>query len=69
MFKKIKDTYFKAQSFIEGKKTYIIGTTGCVVAFAWLFGFIPDDVAIPLLNLCGFGGLVTLRSAITNKDK
>ena len=49
---------------LEGKKSYIIGFVGAAVALAQAFG-----VEIPpvVLQVLGFLGVASLRSAIANK--
>lgn len=51
-------------SFLEGKKTYIIGVLGLMTVAAYLFGLINADIANTLLTIFGFGGLISLRGAI-----
>ena len=51
--------------FLDGKKTYILGTVGILTVAGYLFGWIDGNVANTILSLCGFGGLITLRSAIS----
>ncbi len=68
MFQKILQAYYMVYDYVDGKKTYILGTLGILTAIAWMFRLVPDDVAIPLLNLLGFGGLVTLRQSVAKMD-
>lgn len=58
----------KIISFLEGKKTYIMGTLGILTVVAYLLHFVDANTADTLLTVFGFGGLITLRSAIANVD-
>lgn len=48
--------------FLQGKKTYILGCVGLVVIGLYYFGYIPAEVANPILAAVGFGGLITLKA-------
>ena len=54
----------KATNFLDGKKTYILGTIALIIIGANLFGLISNEVANTFLGVIGFGGLVTLRAGI-----
>jgi len=51
-------------SFLDGKKTYILGIAALVTVFGYHFGIVDANLANELLTLFGFGGLITLRAAI-----
>lgn len=54
---------------LKGKKTYIVaGIAGLLMALN-LLGYISQDTLKTLLELCGVGGLVTVRSAIASSKE
>ena len=55
-------------AFLMGKKSYVLGTVGVLVSTLWFSGVIDSEVAVPILNILGFGSVVTLRQAISNKE-
>lgn len=52
-------------SYLSGKKTYILGASGILVIILYYFKVIPADLGNTILGLLGFGGIITLRSAVT----
>lgn len=56
-------------NFLQGKKTYIVGTAGLVVVGLYLAGILSPDMANVLLTVFGFGGLITLRSAVSKIEQ
>lgn len=51
---------------MKGYKTYLCAAIAVVVLGLNAAGVIPDTVRTMLLELCGFGGIAALRSAISN---
>lgn len=51
-------------TFLKGKRTYILATLGLITIGANWLGFIDLSSANLLLGMFGFGGLITLRSAV-----
>ena len=51
-------------NYLSGKKTYILAVAALLTIGASFFGFIDADSANTLLAVFGFGGLITLRSAL-----
>lgn len=51
-------------NFFDGKKTYILSIVALItIACSWL-GYVDVNTANVLLSVLGFGGLITLRSAV-----
>lgn len=55
----------KVITFLSGKKTYIMGAGGLLVVGLWMGGVISDDIATQALAALGFGGIITLRAAVS----
>tara|TARA_R110000787_G_scaffold97288_1_gene200897 strand:+ start:73 stop:291 length:219 start_codon:yes stop_codon:yes gene_type:complete len=55
---------FNIRTFLSGKKTYLTGAIAAVVMGLSMYGVIPAGTADQILVVLGFGGLVTLRSAV-----
>jgi len=53
------------KTFLDGKKTYLIGLVGLCVVGANLVGFLDAETANTLLGLLGFGGLISLRAGVS----
>lgn len=53
-------------NILSGYKTYILGALGLITIGLYFFGVINLDTANLLTGLFGFGGLITLRSAVSN---
>lgn len=49
---------------LNGYRTYIIATAALLTIGANIFGFIDSSIANVLLTALGFGGMITLRSAL-----
>ena len=50
--------------YLKGKKTYILAVVALITIAGNLLGYIDADTANVLLTVFGFGGLITLRSAL-----
>ena len=53
-------------NILTGYKTYIIATVALITIGANLLGFVDSNTANTILSIFGFGGMITLRSAIAN---
>jgi hypothetical protein len=52
-------------AFLNGKKTYITATLALLVVGLWSFQIVDDGMATQALVALGFGGMITLRHAMT----
>lgn len=58
----------KLITFLEGKKTYIMGFFGIITVVLYLTHVLDANTANTLLTVFGFGGLISLRASIANLD-
>lgn len=50
---------------LRGYRTYILSGLALGILGANMLGFLVEDVTVSILSLLGFGGLMTLRAAIS----
>lgn len=55
-------------TFLSGKKTYFMSGLGLLVIALWIFGVIDEVIAGKALAALGFGGAITLRSAVAKSE-
>lgn len=55
-------------NFLSGKKTYFVSGLGLLVLGLWIFGVIDQAIAEKALAALGFGGAITLRSAVAKSE-
>lgn len=55
-------------NFLSGKKTYLMSGAGLLVIGLWIFGVIDQAIAEKALVALGFGGAITLRSAVAKSE-
>jgi hypothetical protein len=54
-------------TMLEGKKTYILVGIAIVSTIGYNYGFVQYDAWQSIMAICGFGGIATMRSALTKK--
>lgn len=52
-------------NFLQGYKTYIIGVVALIIIGASMFGIVDANTANTILSILGFGGLISLRAAVS----
>ena len=52
---------------LEGYKTYIVGSLGITVVALHVIGVVDYETTVTILQALGFGGLLTLRDAISKQ--
>lgn len=50
---------------LRGYKTYILSSLALGVVGANMLGLLAEDATVTILSLLGFGGMMTLRAAIS----